>query len=193
MNVRAQTLTALVAFAILGGCTSTHYVSIRHPLQVGQVDPNSVPFNARREERPRSLPQGVLTDEASLTEVTPERICVHTNLWQLDQVDPGRGQYENYNIALLNDVDGVENRNGQVQPEQPVTQQYQGTIQRRIPAGTRRVCAARRNRVCVRWTRQQVYRTVNMPHVWQVFAGRIPEATEAVDGIGRFLASHLGS
>ncbi len=32
-----------------------------------------------------------------------------------------------------------------------------------------------------------------MPHVWQVFAGRIPEATEAVDGIGRFLASHLGS
>lgn len=30
-----------------------------------------------------------------------------------------------------------------------------------------------------------------MPHVWQVFAGRIPEATEAVDGIGRFLASHL--
>jgi acetyl esterase/lipase len=30
-----------------------------------------------------------------------------------------------------------------------------------------------------------------MPHVWQVFAGRVPEATEAVDGIGRFVAGHL--
>lgn len=31
-----------------------------------------------------------------------------------------------------------------------------------------------------------------MPHVWQVFAGRVPEATEAVDRIGRFLSAHLG-
>ncbi len=31
-----------------------------------------------------------------------------------------------------------------------------------------------------------------MPHVWQIFAGRVPEATEAVDDIGRFVADHLG-
>lgn len=30
-----------------------------------------------------------------------------------------------------------------------------------------------------------------MPHVWQVFAGRVPEATEAVAGIGRFIDHRL--
>jgi epsilon-lactone hydrolase len=32
-----------------------------------------------------------------------------------------------------------------------------------------------------------------MPHVWQVFAGRVPEATEAVEGIGRFIGQRLGA
>ena len=31
-----------------------------------------------------------------------------------------------------------------------------------------------------------------MPHVWQVFAGRVPEATKAVETIGRFVADRLG-
>ena len=169
MNGRAQIATTVAALALaLGACSSTHYVTIRHPLHVGQVDPNSVPFDARREERPRGLPPGTLTDEASLTEVTPERICVQTSLWQLDEVDPGRGQYENYNIALLNDQDGVENNAAQVQPGPPQTQAYQGHIARRVPAGWRRRCVARRNRVCVRYRRERVYRTVHVPHVWQV-------------------------
>jgi acetyl esterase/lipase len=30
-----------------------------------------------------------------------------------------------------------------------------------------------------------------MIHVWHIFAGRVPEATEAVGRIGRFLRSHL--
>jgi acetyl esterase/lipase len=31
-----------------------------------------------------------------------------------------------------------------------------------------------------------------MVHVWQMFAGRVPEATEAVEGIGRFVAGRVG-
>ena len=108
MNARIGTGLAIVVGLVLGACSSTHYVTIRHPLHVGQVDPNEVPFNARREERPRGLPEGALTDSASLTEVTPERVCVHTNLWALDEVQPDRGVYQNYSIALLNDQDGVE-------------------------------------------------------------------------------------
>ena len=33
----------------------------------------------------------------------------------------------------------------------------------------------------------------HMPHVWQVFAGRVPEATEAVDQLGAFLRRHLAA
>ena len=74
MNVR-KTLSLLVATLALGACSSTHYVSIRHPLHVGQVDQNEVPFEARRVERDRGLGPGSLVDRAQLTEVTPERIC----------------------------------------------------------------------------------------------------------------------
>ncbi|HJL20329.1 MAG TPA: hypothetical protein RMH99_31975 [Sandaracinaceae bacterium LLY-WYZ-13_1] len=169
MNALTRTGLAFAALGlVLGACSSTHYVTIRHPLHVGQVDPNEVPFNARREERPRGLPAGTLTDSASLTEVTPERICMQTNLWSLDEVNPDRGMYQNYRIALLNDQDEVENTDAQVQMGQPVTQQYNGFIERRVPAGYRRVCAARRNRRCVRYTRQRVYVTRRFPHVWQV-------------------------
>lgn len=34
-------------------------------------------------------------------------------------------------------------------------------------------------------------RWAEMPHVWQVFAGRVPEATEAVDQMGEFIRRHL--
>jgi hypothetical protein len=31
-----------------------------------------------------------------------------------------------------------------------------------------------------------------MIHVWHVFAGRVPEATAAFDGVGAFVRRHLG-
>ena len=161
-------LVVVAAAVIVGACSSTHYVQIRHPLQVGQVDPNEVPFEARREESPRGLPAGLLTDTASLTEVTPERICARLELWQLDEVDSGRGVYQNYRIALLNDQDGVENTDVQVQLEQPTSQAYQGHIAQRVPAGVRNVCAQYINRSCVRYRQEQMYRTIYVPHVWQV-------------------------
>lgn len=167
MISRTTPLIVLAALAI-GACSSTHYVSIRHPLHVGQVDPNTVPFEARREESTRGLPAGTLTDTASLTEVTPERICVRVNLWSLDEVDSGRGVYQNYRIAMLNDQDGVENDGAQIQLEQPQVQAFQGHVTQRVPAGWRRVCNARRNGRCVSYRRVRIYRTIYVPHIWQV-------------------------
>ncbi|MBX3275081.1 MAG: hypothetical protein KF729_32755 [Sandaracinaceae bacterium] len=155
--------------ALLGAaCSSTHYVSIRHPLHVGQVDPNEVPFHARRIERERGLADGALVDSATLTEVTPERICMRTSLWSIDEVDGGRGLYENYRITLRNDQDNLENTDAQVAPEQPTTTPMQGHIAQTIPAGVQRVCAQYRNGVCVAWRDQQLYRTIYVPHVWNV-------------------------
>ena len=169
MNARIGTgLVFAVVVLVLGACSSTRYVTIRHPLHVGQVDQNEVPFDAAREEQARGLPPGSLTDSASLTEVTPERICLHTNLWALDEVQPDRGVYQNYSIALLNDEEGVENDQAQVMMEQPMTQQYNGFIERREQVGTRTVCAQYRNRSCVRYRQEPVFRTVRYPHVWQV-------------------------
>lgn len=168
MNSLNKTGFLLAVVGLLGACSSTHYVSIRHPLHVGQVDPNEVPFNARREERPRGLPAGTLTDSASLTEVTPERICAVTNLWSLDEVAPDRGAYQSYRIALLNDQEGVENTSAEINLSQPQTQHYNGFIERRVQEGWERVCAAQRNRVCVRWEERPRYVIRRFPHVWQV-------------------------
>ncbi len=167
MNANSR-LGLFVVVAALAGCSSTHYVEIRHPLQVGQVDPNSVPFEARTEESARGLPTGSLVDEASLTEVTPERVCARITMWSLDEVDPGRGDYNSFRIAMLNDQDGVEVDQATVQMEQPMTQQFQGHIARREPVGWRNVCAGTRNGRCVRYRRERVYRTVYYPHIWQV-------------------------
>lgn len=172
MNLQMRTALVLAAGLLAGACSSTHYVTIRHPLHVGQVDPNSVPFNARRHERPRGLQAGTLVDEAQLTELSPERICLHTNIWALDEVDPGRGIYQNYQIALLNDQDNVENDAAQIMLEQPITQRYQGHIAQRRQVGTRSVCAnwERRNRqrICTRYRQEPVYQTFYIPHIWQV-------------------------
>lgn len=170
MNARTLSIYLILALSVIvvGACSSTHYVSIRHPLHIGQVDPNEVPFQARRIERARGLNAGVLVDSASLTEVTPERICARTNLWSIDQVDSGRGVYQNYRITLRNDNNEVENTNAQVALEQPVTTPMQGHIARRVPAGWRRVCASYRNGRCVRFRRERVFVTRYFPHVWNV-------------------------
>lgn len=169
MTVRTRFVLIISAAAlVVGACSSTHYVRIRHPLHVGQVDPNEVPFNARREESPRGLPAGVLTDAASLVEVTPERVCLRTNLWALDEVDPARGIYQNYRIALLNDQEGVEMTEAQIQLEQPASQAYNGHIARREQVGVRTVCRRYIQRACVAYGQEPVYATRYYPHVWQV-------------------------
>jgi hypothetical protein len=159
---------ALVALTLLSACTTTRYVRIRHPLQVGQVDPNTISSDAPFEESERGLLRGTLIDTASLTELTPERICMQTSLWSLDEVDPSRGAYGNYRIALLNDQEGVELTNGEVRPEAPVSQDMQGHFAQQVHAGYQTVCADYRNRVCVRWRQDPIYRTVYVPHVWRV-------------------------
>lgn len=165
---RSLILTAAAVSLLASACGATHYTRIRHPLHVGQVDPNSIPFQARREESPRSLPPGTLVDEAQLLEVTPERVCLRTNLWSLDEVDPERGIYESYRIALVTDQDGVEQSEAQIQLEQPQSQAYQGTIPQQIQDGWRQVCASYSNGVCVSYRTEPVYRTIHVPHVWMV-------------------------
>ena len=162
------TMVAAATALLASACSSTHYVHIRHPLHVGQVDPNAVPFNSHREESEYGLPDGILSDEASLTEVTPERICVQTTLWSMPEIDSSRGMYENYRIALLNDQSGVENTTGQIEVQQTQSAVYNGQLRQQIQDGTRRVCANYRNRVCVRWRTEPVYRTIYVPHQWEV-------------------------
>lgn len=167
--LRTLPLAVLGALA-LASCSTTAYVEIRHPLQVGQVDPNSVPFEARGAERERGLPAGALVDQAQLTELTPDRICVQTNIWSL-QSRQERGLYANYRIVMLNDQSGVENTQGEVIEQTRQVTPMQGTVAERRQTGWRNVCAARNSRGgCVRYTRQAVYQTFYVPHVWNVIS-----------------------
>lgn len=124
MSWKRAPLIACLA-AVVVACGATTYVRIRHPLQVGQVDPNQVPFENAREERRRRLPAGTLVDSAQLLELTPEQICLRTNIWST-QLEPERSDYNQYSIVLVGDDSGVENAPSQVQLEQPTMATYNG-------------------------------------------------------------------
>ncbi|MBZ0121752.1 MAG: hypothetical protein K8H88_32445 [Sandaracinaceae bacterium] len=160
-------ILAVSVVALAAACSSTHAVHLRHPLHVGQVDPNAVPFEARNEARERGLPPGVLVDEASIIEMTAERICLQTRLWSLED-SPERGLYDAYRIALLNDQDGVEQTQGELQPEQPTMTPMQGHIARTVAAGRRQVCSYWDRGRCRGYRWETIYRTYYEPHVWQV-------------------------
>jgi hypothetical protein len=150
MTARNSFGLALAAISLLAACTTTTYVRIRHPLQVGGVDPHSVPFDNTREERRRQLPNGVLVDEAQLLTLTPDQICVRVSVWG-DQLTPQRADFNAYRIALVSDHDGVENTSAQIQLEQGTTNAYHGVRrQARYTGGTVPV------------------RAVATPFVWQI-------------------------
>ncbi|MGF1468598.1 MAG: hypothetical protein ACFCGT_20940 [Sandaracinaceae bacterium] len=156
-----------LAAVLAGGCAHTRFVEIRHPLQVGQVDPNAVPFENTSQERETGLPPGTLVDQATLTEVTPERVCADVTLWSL-QTNRARGAYQNYRIALLTDQQGVEQTQAEIQLEQATLTRIQGHRAVRVPAGRERYCYRNRRGRCIEWRWRTVYATEYQPHIWEV-------------------------
>ena len=119
-------LPFVLSALLLSACGATTYVTIRHPLQVGQVDPNNVPFESTREERRRGLQRGTLVDQAQLISLTPEQICVRVSVWAT-QLEPQRADFNTYSIVLVADNADVENPPQNVQLEQSSYAQYPGT------------------------------------------------------------------
>lgn len=140
-----------LAFLVLTACGGrSYYVTIRHPLHVGAVDPNQVIFDQSREENSRQLPPGALLDQAELVSLTPEQICIRTTIWS-DQLEPQRSDYNAYRIALLNDEGGVENTTAQIQMLPPSVSAFQGVRRHaRFTGGVR------------------VVRSYAEPFVWQI-------------------------
>ncbi len=124
MSLQRASVVAVLA-VLAAACGATSFVQIRHPLQVGQVDPNQVPFENAREERRRRLPAGTLVDSAELITLDPNQICVRTTVWGT-QLEPQRADYNQYSIVLVADDSGVENQPTQVQLEQPQVMQMRG-------------------------------------------------------------------
>ena len=135
MSYRTALSAVFVALLVATACTTTTYTTIRHPLQVGGVDANSVPSENVRDEDRRQLPRGTLVDEAQLLTLTPDQICLRVTLWST-QIDPARSDYSQYRIALLADRAGVENTTGQIQLEQGTVAQYQGVQSQTRAGGT---------------------------------------------------------
>lgn len=143
-------LIALILFVLTACGGRAYYVTIRHPLEVGAVDPNQVIFDQSREENGRQLPPGALLDQAELITLTPEQICIRTTIWS-DQLEPQRSDYNAYRIALLNDEGGVENTSAQIQMLPPSMNAYQGVRRSaRFTGGVR------------------VVRSYAEPFVWQI-------------------------
>lgn len=126
----------LILSALLGtlsACGGAHaIVRVRHPLLVGQVDPNEIPMENVGEENNRGIPGGILVDSAQLRLLTPEQICIHVQLWGT-QEEPTRTDFAAYRIALLNDQPGVEVTSPQVAPEQGSSSVYEGYRTRVVP------------------------------------------------------------
>ncbi|MBZ0115408.1 MAG: hypothetical protein K8H88_00330 [Sandaracinaceae bacterium] len=133
-HLRLASLSIVLVLASACGGTLAQ-VRLRHPLLVGQVDPNGIPMENVREERGRGLPEGVLVDSAELRLLTPEQICIYVSIWGTN-AEPARSDFAAYRIALLNDQAGVEVTSPQVMPEQGTSAMYQGWRSRVVPSSS---------------------------------------------------------
>lgn len=157
-----------IVLALLAACSVTHYTQIRHPLHVGQVDPNTVTFTATRMARSRGIPPQMLVDKASLVEVNGERVCADIALWSLE-TNPARGVMQNYSMSLLTNDDDVHVTSANVQVGAPQVTPIQGFVMQMEATGTQPVCTAQdQTGACIEWQRETIYQNVRHPHVWQV-------------------------
>lgn len=187
-NLRFVLLLAVVA---LMGCTRSVTTTIRHPLQVGQLDANRIPLTYHATERQRGLPIGVLNDEAEILELTPERVCFDVSLAAI--ADDGVESWtdlRNFEIGLDAGSE-LHIVSPEIVDHQPTAQQYHGLNPQEQLTGYRQVCAEEnRNDECVRWERQPVYETVYVPGIvtvhnggGQICFGNVNYITPATEGI----------
>lgn len=80
----ADLLKCVLGVVLLGACASP--AQIRHPSVVGVVDPNEARVRHWETERDLGIERRVLTDRASLIELTPSRICFHLARWSVADI-----------------------------------------------------------------------------------------------------------
>ncbi|MEM6960863.1 MAG: hypothetical protein AAF355_01325 [Myxococcota bacterium] len=172
--VRAHPLSlcALAAFAILSGCTRSASTAIRHPMQVGQIEPHQVINPHPSEEQSYLLPAGTLNNSAQLVQLDDQNVCIDL---RLQRIDDGNGQMwtplENWDIELET-AEGQRIRQGVAQSMQPASQQFQGRTPQRVVVGEQEECV-RQNKSgrCTRWERRPITEVRWLPGIVTVTSG----------------------
>lgn len=165
-------LTATTIF-LLGCLNRTVITTIRHPLQTGQVDPNTVPHTYANQENNYALPPGTLNDEASLVQMDSSAACFDVTL---NFIDDGEGQswtdLRNWEITLDANPGDIRIVQPTVELYEPSAQQFQGQAPQEVEVGRSEECVKRdRNDRCTRWENRPIYETQWLPAIITVVTG----------------------
>jgi hypothetical protein len=144
-----RNLLLVVAFASVGCVTPD--IMIQNPLTAQAVAPNRIVKPHGYIENQLALPPGVMSDEATLLSVDPQRICVGVRLHELQAIDLSQ-------VALKLETPKLAPiESGEVFPEQPTQTLYEGLVPQRRQVGMQRVCTAYIGGYCVAWGFRPIY------------------------------------
>ncbi len=186
----AALIGAGVAGAALGGGGRSQSTTIAHPLVTGTLAANQLEIGSGGMEQEYAIPQGTLSDRASMTELTNERVCFAVQLTQLEE---NAGRYVDLrNWTIVADTDDGELAPTEVQPSAASVQSYSGQRGREVQTGSSTECTSRdQYSNCNRWEERPTYSTVYDPatinvvtgggQICMAHGGRITPATESIE------------
>jgi len=167
MNRRSTCLLLAVLALTVSGCVVDRTVAttIHNPLETGQIDDNTIPHQYANQERNYALPAGSLNDEATLTRLDAEAICMRVTLRAITgQNGETWSDLRHWNPALALAPGDTTLDGPTIELVPDTAQQYQGRVPQRRQTGSRRVCTQTNSRhQCVRTEVRPVYQTVWVP------------------------------
>ena len=169
----ATVCAGAVLFFTLVACFTNRTVTttIRHPMQVGQIDQNRVPHSYPSKENQHGLPAGSLDDEASLVRMDAEAVCFDVKLRSMD-LGNGWEDLRNWEVTMTSGED-IRLAGPTVQQHQPQVQQFNGLIAQEVQTGTWiRECTSRnRDGSCNRWEQRPETQIDYVPGIVTVQTG----------------------
>lgn len=144
---------------------TTHVVS---PLQIGSVEGNSVSVDASPLEAQYGVAEGTLRDDATLTALDANQICVQVTVRRLSEMEGAQTPLGSYRVFLRANQNVRDD--AQVQGATQTLASVAGTRPRDVMTGSQNVCTGGYDRYgnCFAWSSVPTYSTVYDPAVYEV-------------------------
>lgn len=168
MKTNAHALPVFFCFiAVTSGCTRSSDVHIRNPLVAGAVDASTIVKTHKPTEDRFGLPRNALSDEAWLTSVDAEKVCLGVRLREIDPISLREMEAE-LSAPSVNAVVPID-----VQEEPATSTVHQGRVPVQVETGVTTSCTKRDDYGnCLSWDSQPTYSNSFVPGAIEVHEAR---------------------
>jgi len=165
-------LGAVGALAVAGSGPRTESIEIGHPAHVGYLERNIIRMRYEGAEQEYGLPSGSLADDASMSELSPQRACFDVLLRNRDELAARYVDLRQWQVAMTTNDDFSMPPTG-YSAFGAQASSFQGQRPRQVIAGYTTECVQTDSETgaCRRWEERPNYSTVYDPAVITVVAG----------------------